>query len=93
MNEGFNIRLCHSDSIQTKNLNALLLVLKYLPTDLINCVAIWTTDKAQQLIVCEKIFEICTPNMIYIGPNESYPVEQLLKSKGYGMPGGNWVKQ
>ena len=89
--DGFNIRLYRGDSIQCENLNALLLMLKHLPTDLISCVAIWTTDKAQQLIICEKIFELCMPNMIHIGSNEHYPVEQLLKSKGYLMPGGNWV--
>jgi hypothetical protein len=90
---GFTVRLYHDNSIQTESLAALLLILKHLPADLIHCVSIWTTDKEQQFIICRRIFEFCNPpNMIYIGPNENYLVEQLLKSKGYNMTGGNWVK-
>jgi hypothetical protein len=89
---GFNIRLYHGDSIQIESLDALLLILKHLPTELIQCIAIWTTDKAKQLIICEKIFELCMPNMIHIGSNKYHLVERLLQSKGYNMPGGNWIK-
>jgi len=93
--DGFTVRLSgiyyHNGNIQIESLDALLLILKHLPTDLICCVAIDTTDKAQQLTICEKIFEFCMPPMIYIGSNQYHPVERLLQSKGYNMPGGNWV--
>lgn len=89
--KGYTIDLYHAQSIDTKGLDTLLLLLKCIPAELIHCVAIWDDNKVWQMTVCSQILEICTPNMIFIGPNQHFPVERLLQSKGYNMPGGNWV--